>query len=62
MQKQVQIERTVSFEEICPAFSQIISDAGGFEACREGKYQSQDGDVKDVTNYQCCIVGSAHDV
>jgi len=60
MQEQVQVERTLSFEEICPEFSQIIADAGGFEAIKEGRYESSDGDVKDVQNYSNCIVGSAH--
>jgi len=61
MQEQVQVERTLTFEEICPDFSQIVAENDGFMGLAANKYLAQDGQVRDIMECQYCVVGEAHD-
>ena len=56
--EQVEEKATYSFEEICPEWTQIMSDNGGFIECRENTFQNKD-DVKSIMNCSTCIVGEA---
>ena len=60
MQELQQIERIYSFEEICPEFSQILAENGGWEKCRDLMFETEDGKVKSIQDGKSCIVGEAH--
>ena len=60
MQKQIQQERTYSFEEICPDFSHLVAKNGGFMKTQSTKYKSKNGIVRDMMECKSCIVGEAH--
>jgi len=67
MQKQIQVEKTeqeekeLSFEEICPEYTQIISNAGGFMNVGDNtKYESEDGAIRCLGEFNYCVVGEAH--
>lgn len=62
MQQQVQIQRTYSFEEICPTWSRLLADNGGFIENLHVRYESLDGDLKSLTEPNSCIVGEAHNL
>ncbi len=66
----VQTEKVLSFEEICPTWSRLLSENGGFINCRDVVFKSDDGDEKNTPQMKCqknimkcssCIVGEAHD-
>lgn len=64
MQKQEQVEKQeeiLSFEEICPEFSQIIADVDGFmNIGNHTEYKSEDGAIRCLGDFSCCVVGEAH--
>ncbi len=61
MQEQVQVEKILSFEEICPAFSKLIAENGGWDKTVDLRFQAEDGKVRDIGECKNCIVGEAHD-
>lgn len=58
--EQIQIEKTYSFEEICPDWAQILADNGGFMANQNVKYEADDGTKRSIMSCPSCIVGEAH--
>ena len=60
MQELQQEQKFLSFEEICPEFSQILSEHGGYMACKNAVFKSEDGKTRAIMDPMCCIVGEAH--
>lgn len=56
-----QVEETLSFEQICPEFSNILNQNNGWTNAKDNKYVSEDGSMRQIMNGMCCIVGEAHD-
>lgn len=60
MQEQVQIQKTLSFEEICPEISRIIADQGGFMEMRKAQFKAEDGSTRTIMDSNSCLVSEAH--
>lgn len=56
----IEQEQTLSFEDICPNFSQIVSANGGFVKTKDLLFETDDGSVLDMGIYRSCVVGEAH--
>jgi len=61
MQEQLQVEKILSFEEICPVFSELIAENGGWEKTRNMVFKAEDGKTRNIMECKSCIVGEAHD-
>jgi len=59
MQEQIQEERTVSFEEICPEWSKLLAENGGYMESRKHMYKSESA-TRNMMDCKNCIVGEAH--
>jgi len=63
MQVLEQVEETkqeYTFEEICPEWSQILADNGGFMENRKADFEATDGNgERTIMNCATCIVGEA---
>lgn len=60
-QEQVQVEKTFSFEEICPEISILIAqDENGFMGMRKNTYKAEDGTTRTIMKYDSCLVSEAH--
>ena len=53
-------EKTFSFEEICPDWSQILADNGGYMKTKNTSFKSDDGKEKSIMDCSSCLVGEAH--
>jgi len=72
MQKQIQEQRQLTFEDINPDWSQIITEAGGYTKLASNRTslfgQDKNGNVtiknigtnRNLGNYLSCIVGEPH--
>ena len=58
--EQTQINKEYSFEEICPDWSQILADNGGFIENRKASFEADDGEQKTIMSCSSCLVGEAH--
>jgi len=57
---QIQVERELTFEDICPDFSRIIAENGGFMEAKNHTYVADDGTTRKLLYADKCIVGEAH--
>ena len=57
---QIQVQETLTFEDICPVFSGLLAENGGWEKTKNMSFKSKDGDVKDLMVCKSCVVGEAH--
>ena len=58
--QQEQVEQVLSFEDICPNISALISKEGGYMNMRDNRYVSEDGNVKTMQQSLNCALGEAH--
>ena len=49
-----------SFEEICPDWSQILADNGGYMENRNKSFKCDDGKERSIMQSCSCLVGEAH--
>lgn len=56
-----QTEETLSFEQICPDFSNILNQSNGWKNTIHEKYVAEDGSTRQIMDGMSCIVGEAHD-
>ena len=59
-QEQTQVEKTYTFEDICPDWNRIMADNGGFIESRNQLFESDDGSTKSIMKCNSCLVGEAH--
>ncbi len=60
MQEQISQKKTLSFEDINPEWSDIITNNGGFIKARNNTFESEDGKIRDIGVCSKCIVGEGH--
>lgn len=66
MQKLIQsesqqtVETEYSFEEICPEWSNILAQNGGFIENRNSRFEADDGKTRTIMECSSCLVGEAH--
>ena len=53
-------EKIFSFEEICPDWSQILADNGGYMETKNLSFKSDDGKERSIMETSSCLVGEAH--
>lgn len=58
--KTIQIQKTYSFEEICPEISAIISQEDGFMNMRKSTFKAEDGETRTIMRRNSCLVSEAH--
>ena len=58
--QQQQVEKTYSFEDICPDWNRIMSENGGFIESRGQSFEADDGSQKSIMQCNSCLVGEAH--
>jgi len=60
MSKLIQEKRVLTFEELCPDWTKIISLHGGFSETRDDIGCMKENNKRNLTNHKCCVVGEAH--
>ena len=59
-QQAVETYKEASFEEICPEWSDILSQNGGFVKNQNAKFKTEDGKSRSIMSAPSCLVGELH--